>query len=270
MGSKNRWLLGGLLLAAGVGVVVLRSRTAGAQALPIIQNGAKVLVVGDSLAQGLAPQFKALATASGVDTASITEVSTRMQQWVTAPRRAALEKAISSFAPSVVLVSLGTNDNKTDYTDAQLAQQLTDLLAVLRGGGASVVWLLAPPMPFPDRMAPILAASGVAVVDTQALVVPRGPDDIHPTARGYAAWAEWVWGKLSQPSAALSGWGKVAKLQAPSASFVNRVSLPRAVVPARVRPISRANRNGRAQVRARGTSPKTTRLGGLVQIYENR
>lgn len=192
--------------------------------MPIIGRGDKVLVVGDSLAQGLAPQLKGLAATSGVEVGSISEVSTRMQQWVTPPRRAALEKALASLVPTVVLVSLGTNDNKTGYTDKELTQQLAELLTVLRATGATVVWMLAPPMPFADRIAPLLATAGVQVIDTQAIEIPRGPDDIHPTARGYAAWAEWVWGKLSAATPALSGWGKVGS-EIPSASFVSAVRI---------------------------------------------
>lgn len=230
MGSKNGWLLGGLLLAAGVGYVTMRQKNSAAPELPTVSPGDKVLIVGDSLAQGLAPQFKSLATATGCDTASITEVGTVMKQWLTEPRLSALQKALSSFTPTVVLVSLGTNDNKTSYTDDVLTAQITDLLALLRSGGAKVVWMLAPPMPFPDRVGPLLAASGVSVVDTQAIIIPRGPDNIHPTARGYAAWAALVWDRLAKSSVSMAGFGKAERDVKPSAAFAIPVRLPKAVV----------------------------------------
>jgi lysophospholipase L1-like esterase len=193
--SSKQWLYAGLALVAGVGVVRLMSG-------PRVKRGLRVLLVGDSLAVGTAPHYAALAKEAGVDFKSLAIVGTRIDQWAAS---ADLAKAIQDFNPGLVLVSLGTNDSfmKGDVIAGQRAK-LEKLLTVL--GDRDIVWIGPPTLPNPPTPGMITmiqdsAGSPLAphyhYFHSERLSIPRGPDNIHPTVRGYAGWAGAVWHWLS-------------------------------------------------------------------------
>ncbi len=193
--SSKQWLYAGLALVAGVGVVRLVSG-------PRIRRGLKVLLIGDSLAVGTSPHYAVMAKEAGVEFKSLALTGTRIDQWAGSQE---LAKLVASFKPDVVLVSLGTNDAfmKGDVVAKQRAQ-LEKLLQVLHG--ATVVWIGPPTLPSPPSpgiVAMIQDAAGSALAPrfhyfhSERLQIPRGPDAIHPTVKGYAGWAGAVWHWLS-------------------------------------------------------------------------
>ncbi len=115
---------------------------------------------------------------------------------------------LGSFAPDLVLVSLGTNDAFTSKTPEALAAEASELVELLRNAGAEVVWLGAPTLPptYGGR-APDLSAldaieeavedAGAYYYDTTTLEIPRAADRLHPTPAGYSGWAGAVWQWLS-------------------------------------------------------------------------
>lgn len=210
----------GLGLAAGVGVVVYASSNSskapepGDKPLPgpkpsggalpgpesatppqpraprkRLAAGDRLFLLGDSLAVGLTAPLRQLAVASEVQFASRAKEGTTIAAWASA----------DVAENDVVLVSLGTNDMK--LADPLLERPKLDaLLARLTKSSKRVIWLLPPPMPFPDRgvLAMIDDASKVAKTALMpSLDVDRGPDKIHPTGRGYAAWAGFIWNLIS-------------------------------------------------------------------------
>lgn len=184
------WIYAGLGLAAGVGLVMASSSSstaaptggpgpAGGPApggVPLLRPGDRVLLIGDSLAQGLGTPMKQLL---GNDFRADGRVGTRIVDW--APYQ------VPAPGPNLVLISLGTNDMRMmDPTTEQSA--LAALLAKFRG--TRVAWIAPPTMPFPDRgVRAMLARAGVPIFPSDSLVIPRGPDQIHPTVIGYAGWA---------------------------------------------------------------------------------
>jgi lysophospholipase L1-like esterase len=193
--SSKQWLYAGLAVVAGVGVVRLMSG-------PRIRRGLKVLLIGDSLAVGTAPHYAVLAKEAGVELKHLAVVGTRIDQWAGSQE---LPKILQSFAPDLVLVSLGTNDAfmQGDVIGKQRAQ-LEKLLGVL--AGREIVWIGPPALPTapsPGIVTMIQDAAGSALsprfhyFHSERLQIPRGPDALHPTARGYAGWAGAVWHWLS-------------------------------------------------------------------------
>ena len=207
--SSKQWLYAGLVLMAGLGVVKLLNG-------PRIRKGMRVLLVGDSLAVGTAPHFAALAKEAGVEFKSLAKEGTRIDQWASS---AELANLLNAFQPDLVLVSLGTNDSFMQGGDAATVArqkpQLEKLLALLTQwprkkdyglGPEHLVWIGPPTLPKPpspgvSRM--IQDAAGNAIsprfhyFHSENLLLPRGPDNLHPTARGYAGWAGAVWHWLS-------------------------------------------------------------------------
>lgn len=191
------WIYSGLAVAAGVGLVVAATPSSpGPQPgspppppKPRLGPGSRLLLVGDSFAQGLAPPLGELSKGLGVAFRADGRLGTRIAQWAAQPWLG----ADLSWAPTMVLVSLGTNDMKLPQPAVEQAA-LGQLAARLKSSAARVVWLNPPTMPFPDRgVRQMIAKTGLEVFHSEALPLPRGPDGIHPTVSGYAGWAGALW-----------------------------------------------------------------------------
>lgn len=117
MPPVNRsWVLGGLLVAAGVGLV----RGLTGSRVRLTQNS-RILLLGDSMAQGLGPQIKALATDVRLPYLGYGIPGTRLETWANSQW---LDDALTEFQPTMTLVSLGTND----------AYEATPISGLRRGG----------------------------------------------------------------------------------------------------------------------------------------
>lgn len=205
--SSKEWLYAGLVLMAGLGAARLLGG-------PRLRKGMRILLIGDSLAVGMAPHFATLAKEAGIEFKSLAISGTRIDQWASS---AELAKTLESLQPELVLVSLGTNDSFMQSKDAVVKQQaqLEKLLALLTQwsrkkdyglGPEHVVWIGPPTLPKPPspgipKMIQEAAGSVLAprftYFHSEKLTMPRAPDGIHPNVRGYAGWAGAIWHWLS-------------------------------------------------------------------------
>lgn len=210
---KRAWIWAGLGLAAGVGVVIVTSKSGdersklpepeGGGSLPpatpprpqptmperpprvTVVPGARVLLLGDSIAQGLTAPLNRLVTDAKASLSVTAKMGTTISAWSGTPPPKS----------DIALVSLGTNDMKLLDPLAEKSK-LEALLLRLRETSRRVVWVSPPPMPFQDRgvrqmLASTTAAAGVELFPS--IEVPRGPDGVHPNASGYAALAGLLW-----------------------------------------------------------------------------
>lgn len=184
-----------MLFAGGVGIVrALTYR-------PRLDETSRVMLIGDSFANGMAPHFQALATEEGLPFIAGAVVGTRTDQWVSSNW---LTRKLVEFQPTHVLVSLGTNDAYTDFTPEEIAERAETLVDIIEAAGAHVIWIGAPPLPSIHGGNPLNVASIQAIIDaapyyydSSDLDIPRSPDGLHPTATGYAGWSGMVWNWLS-------------------------------------------------------------------------
>lgn len=194
MGLVDRRLLyAGLLVAAGVGLVrAFRG--------PRIEPGTtRLLLIGDSLAEGLGPPLRAMAGEANVQFSKLARGGTRIEQWAGSQK---LVERIETFKPTMILVSLGTNDEYLTGTDvaARQAPHLEQLLTRLRAGGAEVVWIGPPRLPVATKGVVALLRRTIPkshYFPSERLTIPRGPDALHPTLKGYVGWAGAIWRWLS-------------------------------------------------------------------------
>jgi lysophospholipase L1-like esterase len=190
----RRWLLAGLLIGGAGGTYALvRAVTRH----PKIREDTRILLVGDSLAVGMNPHFKELATGEGVPYVSLAKEGTRIDQW---NQSAQLVLLLDKFQPSIVLVSLGTNDAYSAITPESQLEAMGELLEKLESVGAEVVWIGAPALPETyygrhpsEDMLEAIRSEAPYYFDSHKLEIPRGPDNLHPTSGGYGGWAGAIW-----------------------------------------------------------------------------
>jgi lysophospholipase L1-like esterase len=190
------WIYAGLIVAGGIGVAKVVAR-------PLIKRGGRLLLVGDSLSVGLAPPLKALAVEAGVDWAYVGETGTRIDQWAgNSAQGGKLNALLASFQPTLVLVCLGTNDEALKKYNAStdvLAKQrpyVEQLLEKIRAAGADVAWIGPPTLAFqiPEFRAWLKAKMGGRHwFPSDKYDIPRQPDGIHATVKGYAGWSGLIW-----------------------------------------------------------------------------
>lgn len=192
MNLNRRWLLGGLLTVGGVGLV------ASAFASPRLQEDTRLLLIGDSFAAGLGPHIKSLAREEGIDYLGKGIVGSRIDQWATGTHQAWLTQTLRSYSPTLVLVSLGTNDEYGGCTDGR-ERWIRALVGELEESGAQVAWIGMPTLPREETCHIRQSAASAAehYFQSDHLKIPRGPDQLHPTAAGYAGWAGSIWRWLS-------------------------------------------------------------------------
>jgi lysophospholipase L1-like esterase len=172
---------------------LIQPGTGGALAAsPSSTSSARVLLIGDSFAEGFGPALAELAAKVGLPFKGRGVRSTTVRHWLSGT---ALVNAMTGIDPTLTLVSLGANDMGASDAAAEgrRAGQLID--ALRRNGSAAVVWIAPPLMPndkatFRTQLAAECARRDVRVFDTPALSLERAPHDFHMTPKGYRTWAE--------------------------------------------------------------------------------
>ena len=196
---------------------------------PINMNGQRVLLVGDSLGVGVGPLLEKELRAQGIaDFKNISVGGKNIAQFSDNSKAEgkSLEKALAEYKPSIVFVSLGTNDESIRrikggdpryFTAANLAKNLVGpnfsvakqrrkAIARLAGklSGVQTIWL-GPPASDPtlwpmDREFRELLASTWSgnYFSTEAVAPQKCSDRIHFTGAGNKTWASaignWVKG----------------------------------------------------------------------------
>jgi lysophospholipase L1-like esterase len=149
-----------------------------------------VLLIGDSLAEGLAPRLTQLALQEGITFASSASKSTTIAHWL---RGDQIVRVVEQFNPGLVLVCLGTNDLAAGG-GAAAGRRAGELAATLLRSRVAVAWIAPPVMPFVDKG--FRAALDTAVrshgrfFDSTQIRIERAADRVHCTPAGYRTWAE--------------------------------------------------------------------------------
>lgn len=154
---------------------------------------AEILLIGDSLARGLGPAMAPEMAKRGATLTHRGEDGSSVAHWLAGSRTA---RAMTDSAPSLTLVSLGTNDAKGSDTE-EAGKAAGELAREILRNGSAVAWIAPPSLPFPSAsfrkgMAEALGGAGVRAFDSASLDIPRQPDRIHPTGEGYRVWGDAV------------------------------------------------------------------------------
>jgi len=192
--GQRQWIYAGLGLAAVGSALGLVTLLRG----PKIRPGkSRVFLLGDSLAVGLAPHLETVLRESGVPFSHVSKVGTRIDQWANSQ---VLNTKLTEFDPTLILVSLGTNDEYLTGDAVGRQQPYLEQLLQNLGSHGEIAWIGPPALPKASNgIVPMLKDRVPAshYFTSDSLQIPQGPDRIHPTARGYAVWAGSIWRWLS-------------------------------------------------------------------------
>jgi len=226
--NQKTWLLAGLVIAAGVGLIRMANAGGGGAGAAKVRKGDRILMMGDSLGVGLSTPMKGLvsdakelgaqfASTSCGGTTTFQYVNQRYQggcldctKGITSNCNTMLLGSIKAFQPTLVLISLGTNDAYGQVKPEVILQSARDLIQLLQATGARVAWIgppkLAPVYAYqggsntlrPEVLAQLRQAvteAGCPWFDSTLLEIPQF-DGIHSNAKGYAGWAANIWNWL--------------------------------------------------------------------------
>jgi hypothetical protein len=161
-----------------------------------LPKGTRVLQIGDSFADALGIELGKLLKQSGLRTSIETKTPSYIGEWAFG---AALPKALSTYDPDLVLVTLGANEVEVP-TPEQRVRPVQRLVKVL--GDRPCVWILPPLWKSDTGVMQVIKdnAKPCQVLDSSALVpsLPRGRDHIHPSTEGRLIWATAVLDWLKQ------------------------------------------------------------------------
>lgn len=164
-----------------------------------LSPGETVLLVGDSHAQGLRYKLKDAAKSAGYKFVSHAVEGTMTRQWTKW-----LKKDMDENHPSLVIISLGTNDAAANDTWLDRnASSYEDLLKIASGSMTQVVWIGMPTyktrrLKNVEKVSSLISSTGVSVFDSTAVPIKLTDDGVHATSAGYAVWSDAIWDWLAE------------------------------------------------------------------------
>ncbi|HYG82407.1 MAG TPA: hypothetical protein VD861_18565 [Pyrinomonadaceae bacterium] len=161
----------------------------GEGAFPLSLRDKTVLLVGDSMAEGVGPWLQKKVEAVGGRFINGQERSSTILFWQGAGK---LREKLSLYRPDVVFIALGSNEIFMSNPEARapLVRQMVEEI------GARPAFWIGPPSWKPDKGLVRVIEENFQpghFYNSNSLVVPRAADGKHPTAQGYKTWTELVW-----------------------------------------------------------------------------
>jgi hypothetical protein len=163
--------------------------SAGTGAYPLGLAGRKVLLVGDSMGQGIAPFLQSRVEAAGGSFVGASEQSSTIIWWQGSGK---LKTLIAQHRPDIIFIALGSNE--LYVTDAQARAGIIRTM-VAEIGQREAYWIGPPAWKPGSRLLPIIEENFQTghFYNSDQLDVPRGKDGKHPTLQGYERWVELIW-----------------------------------------------------------------------------
>lgn len=155
-------------------------------------TGSRVLFIGDSYAEGLAPQMIPMASECSTPYVPDGRRGTSVTQWA---REDWIGPALATSQANVVLISLGGNDFQRNDVES-VRSSIDKLLARIRAAGARPLWVEPLSLPFADKIGVRQmwkSAMGSDWFPSEHLQLDRAPDGIHLGGAGYKTWAQEIW-----------------------------------------------------------------------------
>jgi hypothetical protein len=171
------------------GEVLFNAWSEGEGAYPVSLDGKTVLLLGDSMAEGIGWTMRVKVEQAGGKLIVIPWFSSTTAGWAITGR---LKEEIARHRPDLVFIALGSNEIFLSHPQVQ-APQIKRLVADT--GGLPAYWI-GPPSWRPDRgIVRVIQDNFIPgrFYNSNDIDVPRRQDGAHPTAEGYSTWTELIW-----------------------------------------------------------------------------
>jgi hypothetical protein len=165
------------------------SATAAEDAPAVSLAGKSVLLVGDSMAEGLRPWLQQRVEAAGGRFVGEPWQSSTIIGWQGSGR---LREMIERYRPDVVFISLGSNELQARKPEGR-APLIKQMVAEL---GQRPAYWIGPPSWKEDRGLLRVIEENFQpghFYNAANLQVPRQRDGKHPTSEGFAQWTQLIW-----------------------------------------------------------------------------
>jgi len=161
----------------------------GEGAYPVALKGKTVLLVGDSMAEGLRPSLQKMVEALGGRFYGEPWQSSTIIGWEGSGR---LKEMIKLHQPDIIFISLGSNELQARRPEGR-APLIKRMLAEI---GARQAFWIGPPSWKPDRGLLRVIEENFQpghFFNANDLQLPRQADGKHPTVEGFEQWTEKIW-----------------------------------------------------------------------------
>lgn len=187
--SARGSIISGTAQLNGEGFVSFTVWADGEGEFPVALAGKSVLLIGDSMAEGIGPYLQRRVEAAGGRFINGQERSSTIVWWQGSGK---LRELLREHHPDIVFIALGSNEIFLEQPQLR-APLIKEMVAEL---GTRPAFWIGPPSWKPDT-------GLVGVIDenfqsghfynSNDLKVPRAPDGKHPTAQGYQHWTDLIW-----------------------------------------------------------------------------
>lgn len=161
----------------------------GEGAFPLSLRNKTVLLVGDSMAEGVAPWLKKKVEATGGKFIDGHERSSTIIFWQEGGK---LQEKLAEYHPDIVFIALGANEIFLEKPEIRIPL----IKGMVEEIGARPGYWIGPPSWKPDKGLVHIIEENFQpghFYNSNDLKVPRAPDGKHPTAQGYGTWTDLVW-----------------------------------------------------------------------------
>ncbi len=151
----------------------------------------KILLVGDSMMEGLQIYLKMRTEKCKHTFVSLAKTSTSMVAWTGKDSTGKLKDAIEKHKPTLVLISLGSNELFAPKNLLpEYAKYLDNILLQL--GNTNFVWICPPNWKKDFGLTDLILekVQENRFFPSRDLKIPRAGDGIHPNMQGYEMWAD--------------------------------------------------------------------------------
>lgn len=154
-----------------------------------------IMVIGDSMAQGLQPHFEKLAIENNSSIITRYKIGSSSFYWSNDKQ---IKDDIIKLHPNMVLIVLGSNE-WLGSSNPKLKRAIKKLVNDIHLTNTPYIWI-GPPIKNAEEYQQMLCdvANPKYVYDYTDLNVTRGKDKIHPTPKGFSQWSKMILSKLSQ------------------------------------------------------------------------
>jgi len=162
------------------------------QKIEVLKKGSRIVLLGDSLAEGMAAPFLSLTKKCNYKGYVYALHSTKIDYW---SKR--IDKVMIDTRPALVIVSLGTNDSGISKPELQ-RPHVKKIVSSVKKHGSKILWLL--PQQLPARFKSQDEIKKIITEESEIFLASRletVKDQIHLTQSGYKMRITKSWMHLS-------------------------------------------------------------------------